>query len=289
MVDYQIGKFFATASGTYTYRNDITIDRTSYYTTQEVLSNKVDMPDVASFNIRAGYRSDRLIAEAVFAKMQTLGGFDIRKNDMPFPSNKMIATTAGVNGKYNLPWVAGLSLIGGGEYPRSPAAMLANQRCSTLVFSIFLISAKKRIRQLKHPKRTDMKKTILLSAALLLTIMTIETSCKKSVTGRTDNAPALNPLTEDANAGTWKTILIKRPDTFAVAVPVATNTTLYIAELNEIKGYQKNLSAEDQQAIKYWSAGGVFRWNEVMRDLVAKYNFATLSEHKRHLPDTKLN
>ena len=116
MVDYQIGKFFATASGTYTYRNDITIDRTSYYTTQEILSNKVDMPDVASFNIRAGYRSDRLIAEAVFAKMQTLGGFDMRKNDMPFPSNKMIATTAGVNAKYNLPWIAGLSLIGGGEY-----------------------------------------------------------------------------------------------------------------------------------------------------------------------------
>jgi|SRR5579871_1618835 len=116
MVDYQWSNWFATASGTYTYRNDITIDRTSYYTTQEILSNKVDMPDVFSYNFRAGYRSERLIAELVFDKMITLGGFDIRKNDMPFPSNKMISSMLGVNGKYNFPWVAGLSLTGGGSY-----------------------------------------------------------------------------------------------------------------------------------------------------------------------------
>jgi hypothetical protein len=115
MVDYQLGNFFATASGTYTYRNNITIDRTSYYTTQEVLSNKVDMPDVLSFNVRAGYRSDRFIAEAIFSKMNTLGGFDIRKNDMPFPSNKMNATMLGVNFKYNIKPVPGLSVIAGGN------------------------------------------------------------------------------------------------------------------------------------------------------------------------------
>jgi hypothetical protein len=115
MVDYQLGNFFATASGTYTYRNDITIDQNSYYTTQEILSNKVDMPSVLSFNGRAGYRSERLIAEAIFSKMNTLGGFDIRKNDMPFPSNKMNATMLGVNFKYNFKMVPGLSLVAGGN------------------------------------------------------------------------------------------------------------------------------------------------------------------------------
>ena len=29
-----------------------------------------------------------------------------------------------------------------------------------------------------------------------------------------------------------------------------------------------------QSQINYWSAGGVLRWNEIMRDLVAKYNLA---------------
>ncbi len=113
MLDYQLGNFFATASGTYTYRNDITIDRTSYYTTQEILSNKVDMPNMLSYNVRAGYRSERLIAEAIFNQMYTLGGFDIRKNDMPFPSNKMNASMVGVNFKYNFKMVPGLSIVAG--------------------------------------------------------------------------------------------------------------------------------------------------------------------------------
>ena len=46
----------------------------------------------------------------------------------------------------------------------------------------------------------------------------------------------------------------------------------YVAELNEIKGLQKNLSKEQDENIKYWAAGGVLRWNEIMRELVAKYN-----------------
>ncbi|MBS1916806.1 MAG: phosphatase PAP2 family protein [Bacteroidetes bacterium] len=119
-----------------------------------------------------------------------------------------------------------------------------------------------------------MKKKLLFFATILIIIITITSSCKKSVTGRTDNAPALNPANEDVNAGSWKTVLLKRPDTFAVAAPAATNSTGYVAELNEIKGYQKNLSSEDLSAIKYWSAGGVLRWNEMMRELVEKYNLA---------------
>jgi hypothetical protein len=117
-----------------------------------------------------------------------------------------------------------------------------------------------------------MKKKLLFFGTIFITMIAVSTSCKKSVTGRTDNVQALNPANEDDNAGTWKTILLKRPDTFAVAAPAATNSTGYIAELNEIKGYQKNLSSDDLAAIKYWGAGGVLRWNEIMRNLVAKYN-----------------
>ncbi|HEY4062547.1 MAG TPA: hypothetical protein VGM30_11630 [Puia sp.] len=116
LADYQVGNFFATASATYTFRNDITIDRNSYYTTDLHLTNKVDMPNMWSFNFRTGYRSDRWILEAVLSNMTTIGGFDIRKNDMPFPSNKMNATMAGAHFKYNFNAVQGLSLTGGGNY-----------------------------------------------------------------------------------------------------------------------------------------------------------------------------
>jgi hypothetical protein len=74
------------------------------------------MPNMASFNLRIGYRSERWILEAVGSNRTTIGGFDIRKNDMPFPSNKMNATMAGGHFKYNFKAVDGLSLTGGGNY-----------------------------------------------------------------------------------------------------------------------------------------------------------------------------
>jgi len=100
MADYQAGSFFVTASATYVLRDNIQIDRTSYYTTALHLTNEVKMPDGANFNFRTGIRNERLIAEAVVNSWNTLGGFDITRNNMPFPSNKMNATTIGANFKY---------------------------------------------------------------------------------------------------------------------------------------------------------------------------------------------
>jgi len=113
MADYQLGHFFATASGIYVYRSNIEIDRNAYYTTQLNYTNKVEMPDATGYNVRAGYRSDTWVAEGVVENSTTLGGFDIRKNDMPFPSNKMKATQAGVNIKYTIHAVPGLEVLGG--------------------------------------------------------------------------------------------------------------------------------------------------------------------------------
>jgi hypothetical protein len=97
-------------------RDNISIDRTAYYTDQMHYSNEVKMPNGMNLNARAGFRSSTLIAEAVLDIFHTDGGFDIRKNDMPFPSNKMNAARLGVNAKYTLNKPAGLSLIGGGNY-----------------------------------------------------------------------------------------------------------------------------------------------------------------------------
>ena len=108
-----------------------------------------------------------------------------------------------------------------------------------------------------------MKKIFIFSIAILL-LATAEISCNKSISGITSNVAALNPTNEDLNAGNWKTVLLTRPDTFAVAAPTATNSASYLADLNEIKGYQQNLSGDDKQNIKYWSAGGVLRWNEII-------------------------
>lgn len=119
-----------------------------------------------------------------------------------------------------------------------------------------------------------MKKIFYTIPVLLLLLLSFYglNSCNKSISNRTADLPALNPASLDLNAGSWKTILLNRPDTFSVATPSATTTPNYIGELNEIKGYQKHLTSDQLSKIKYWSAGGVLRWNEILRGLVAKYN-----------------
>lgn len=116
MADYQYNNLFVTAAGTYTLRDKVKIDRTAYYTTEMHYSNEVSMPDATNINVRMGYRSDRLIAEAVIDRFTTQGGFDIRKNDMPFLSNKMNGTRIGLGGKYNFKKVVGLSAVANGNY-----------------------------------------------------------------------------------------------------------------------------------------------------------------------------
>ena len=117
-----------------------------------------------------------------------------------------------------------------------------------------------------------MKKFFLSVVSLAAVVVFVQISCSKGVSDRTANlAPATMDNT-DADAGEWKMILLKRPDTFAVAAPAATNSPGYIAELNEIKGAQKSLTAEQQAIIRYWSAGASLRWNEILRGLVAKHN-----------------
>jgi len=113
MLDYQLGDFFVTGSYTQVFRDNIRLDRNSYYTTHLIQSNEVEMPDASNLQFRAGYRSSKLIAEAVLNRWTTLGGFDITRNNMPFPSNRMNATTLGVNFKYVVTADHALSLIGG--------------------------------------------------------------------------------------------------------------------------------------------------------------------------------
>ncbi|MFV5683890.1 hypothetical protein ACM55I_00415 [Flavobacterium sp. GB2R13] len=117
MGDYQRGNFFTTLSGAYVKRANITIDRNAYLTDEIHYTNEVDMPDAISVNFRAGYRSNRLIAEFVIDNWVTQsGGFDITKNNMPFPSNTMNALKYGVNSKYTFKKIPELSLVAGYNY-----------------------------------------------------------------------------------------------------------------------------------------------------------------------------
>ncbi len=116
MIDYTYKRWSFTASGTYTSRSNVDIDRTSYYGEQSVISKEVKMPDVLSFNFRAGYRGKYLIAEAVWNIMNTQQGYDITRNNMPFPSNDMDNATLGVNLKYTFKFHPNLAINAASGY-----------------------------------------------------------------------------------------------------------------------------------------------------------------------------
>ena len=119
-----------------------------------------------------------------------------------------------------------------------------------------------------------MKKIFSITIITAVVVAVLISSCSKEVVSRTDNAPALAPVNIDSNAGEWKPVLLAAPTDIVVAAPGATNTPDYIAQVNEIKSFQANITAEENEIVKYWSAGAVLRWNEILRELVAKYNLA---------------
>ncbi len=98
-------------------------------------------------------------------------------------------------------------------------------------------------------------------------------SCSDDLQQRNE-FPALQPAKLDTNGGTWLPILLTKPDEFTLASPVAITNPDYKLELLEIKSWQDNMSDDDKTVMNYWSAGVVLRWNEILRELVAKYNLA---------------
>ena len=106
--------------GHYAYhlRSNTTIERDYYYTTHGVYSNEVDMPNAATYGATLGALviNNSLKIEATYDGLKTLGGFDIRRNDAGFPSNKMIFTRIGGSLQYYFPFAKGLSVLASGGY-----------------------------------------------------------------------------------------------------------------------------------------------------------------------------
>ena len=114
-------------------------------------------------------------------------------------------------------------------------------------------------------------KSLYTFCAILIIGLTFN-SCSKEVEGRTDNIPALNPMNTDLNAGTWKPVLLTSPAEFAVATPALTTSPDYIAQVNEIRSSQAEITSDEKRIVAYWGAGGILRWNEILRQLVAQHN-----------------
>jgi hypothetical protein len=83
-------------------------------------------------------------------------------------------------------------------------------------------------------------------------------------------APPIAAAGNDADAGTWRMIVMTSPAQILVAPPASTSSADYQAELTALKAAQGRLTRAQQQRVDDWSVGGVVRWNQIMLEMVAR-------------------
>lgn len=116
-----------------------------------------------------------------------------------------------------------------------------------------------------------MKKNITIYLLLTTVFCVAVTSCDTSIEISEQLTP-LAPAKLDEDAGTWKMVFMTGPDQVPVPAPAAVESDAYKAELAAVKAAQSSLTKSQRASIEFWSGGGVLRWNQIFRDLVARYN-----------------
>lgn len=128
----------------------------------------------------------------------------------------------------------------------------------------------------------NISKSLLAFAIVGLAV----SSCDKTITEPVKEAYI--PTKLDEKAGNWKTYVLTSPNDVVVAAPKPTNDVAYLKELDSLKNkIMPTLTAANKTAVNYWGAGAVYRWNEIARELAARYNIppASNAEGKYPVPD----
>lgn len=82
--------WFASAAVSYMWCANVRLNRNSYYTDGRLyLTNEVVMPNVVDYTFTAGMQRGNWRVPLSVIRQRTLGGGDIRRQDMPFVSNRM--------------------------------------------------------------------------------------------------------------------------------------------------------------------------------------------------------
>lgn len=121
---------------------------------------------------------------------------------------------------------------------------------------------------------------------LFISVAAIFVACDKSVNEPIPEAYTHTSL--DEKAGTWKTYILAFANDVAVAAPKASTDAAYLKELDSLKNkILPNVTTDNQKAVAYWGAGAVYRWNEIARELAARYNVppASTADGKYPVPD----
>ncbi|MCC6463024.1 MAG: phosphatase PAP2 family protein [Saprospiraceae bacterium] len=78
----------------------------------------------------------------------------------------------------------------------------------------------------------------------------------------------------DETGGAWKPVLLSSGAQIGLPAPAEVASAEYQAELAELKSSSQQLTAEQEEAVRYWGCNPLIRWNELAREMAAKYNLA---------------
>ena len=92
---------YITSSASYILRSKVKIDRDSYQADGKLYaSNMVSVPNAYDMSARIGYLKKAIQAEGFVEHGACDGGDNMRRNDMPFPTNNMKSTSVGIYAKF---------------------------------------------------------------------------------------------------------------------------------------------------------------------------------------------
>ena len=115
-----------------------------------------------------------------------------------------------------------------------------------------------------------MKKILSLAIAAIV-LLAVFQSCEKDLPTNLAFS-AYDYASLDENGGNWNPVLLDSASQVAIPAPDAASSATYLAELADLKAASGNLTADQAEAVEYWSNNGLIRWNEIARELAAKYN-----------------
>lgn len=86
------------------------------------------------------------------------------------------------------------------------------------------------------------------------------------------------PTSLNEEGANWNTFVLANGSEISVAKPLDIKDPNFVKELDSLKNkVVGKLSSTQIQAVNYWGAGAVYRWNEIGRELSARYNLPPAS------------
>jgi hypothetical protein len=88
----------------------------------------------------------------------------------------------------------------------------------------------------------------------------------------------------DEDGGTWHPKLLSSGSQIGIPAAADVSSPEYQAELAALKNTVSSLTDEQKSTVKYWAGDGLVRWNEIARELAAKYNLAPAPDSAGNYP-----